>query len=225
VADKQWLSTMLHELGHGVYSSKNIPAGVPYVLRSDAHCLTTEGVAMMFERFCDSAEWLATMGVNVPDPKQFDAAAAKVRRNRLLIFSRWCQVMFRFEKELYANPDQNLNKLWWSLVEKYQEVKRPDARNAPDYGSKLHICSAPVYYHNYQLGELFAAQLHRAIVRDVLKRSDPATAVYAGNKAVGEYMKQRVFAPGRTLDWNRLTRFATGEDLNPKAFAAELRQK
>jgi peptidyl-dipeptidase A len=225
VADKMWLSTMLHELGHAVYSSKNMPQSLPYVLRSESHCLTTEGVAMMFERFCDSAEWLEAMGVKVPAPKQFNAAAAKVRRNRLLIFSRWCQVMLRFEKELYANPDQNLNDLWWTLVEKYQEVKRPGGRNAPDFGSKLHICSAPVYYHNYQLGELFAAQLHGAIVRDVLKRNDPATAVYVGNKAVGEFMRERVFFPGRGLDWNRLTRFATGEDLTPQAFAAELRQK
>ena len=41
-------------------------------------------------------------------------------RNQLLIFSRWCQVMLRFEKAMYENPDQDLNKLWWDLVEKYQ---------------------------------------------------------------------------------------------------------
>jgi len=44
------MSTMLHELGHSVYSSKNIPRTMPYVLRTEAHILTTEGVAMMFER-------------------------------------------------------------------------------------------------------------------------------------------------------------------------------
>ena len=43
-----------------------------------------------------------------------------------------------------------------------------------------------------------------------------------GNKAAGEFMKTKVFGPGRTLDWNALTRHATGEDLNPKAFAADL---
>ena len=226
VPDEHWLSTMLHELGHAVYSSKNIPASLPYVLRTEAHILTTEGVAMMFERFCDSAEWLAAMGVKVPDPKQFDAAAAKLRRNRLLIFSRWCQVMFRFEKELYANPDQDLNQLWWDLVEKYQEVKRPEGRNAPDYASKIHIVSAPAYYHNYMMGELFASQVHHAIVRDVLSGDDPATAIYVGNKAVGEFMKQNASSPPAARStWNELTRHATGEDLNPKAFAAELRQK
>jgi len=34
-------------------------------------------------------------------------------------------------------------------------------------------------------------------------------------------MKTRVFAPGRSLSWNELTKHATGEELNPRAFAAE----
>jgi len=225
VPDRQWLGTTMHELGHSVYSSKNIPRSIPYVLRCDSHPLTTEGIAMMFERFIDNPDWLKAMGAAVPEPEKFRAAAVKVRRNQLLIFSRWCQVMFRFEKELYANPDQDLNKLWWDLVEKYQEVKRPAGRNEPDYASKIHVIIAPVYYHNYQMGELFASQVHHALVREVLKGGDPTAAIYVGNKAAGRFLVQKVFAPGRTLDWNQLTRHATGEDLNPKAFAEDLKSR
>ena len=83
----------------------------------------------------------------------------KARRARLLIFSRWCQVMLRFEKALYEDPSRDLNVLWWDLVENYQGLKRPDGRHAPDYASKIHIVSTPAYYHNYMMGELFAAQL------------------------------------------------------------------
>ena len=72
VPNKEWMATMLHELGHAVYSSKNIPPSVPYVLRDRGPPLTTEGVAMMFERFADNADWLQAMGVAVPDPQQFD---------------------------------------------------------------------------------------------------------------------------------------------------------
>jgi peptidyl-dipeptidase A len=225
VPNKEWLATMLHELGHSVYSSKNIPASMPYVLRCESHPLTTEGVAMMFERFAQSADWLLAMGVAVPEPRRFHATAAKVRRNQLLIFSRWCQVMFRFEKDLYGNPDQDLNRLWWQLAEKYQEIKPPEGRREPDYASKIHIVVAPVYYHNYLMGQLFAAQVHRAIAREVLHGADPARAVYVGNKAVGRFMAEWVFAPGRSLPWNDLTRRATGEQLNAKAFAAELGSK
>lgn len=221
VANEQWMGTMLHELGHAVYSSKNIPKELPYVLRGEAHILSTEGVAMMFERFSKNADWLAAMGVSVADPKKFNQVGDKMRRSRLLIFSRWCQVMLRFEKAMYADPSQDLNKLWWDLVEKYQGLKRPDSRHAPDYASKIHVVSAPAYYHNYMLGELFACQVHAAICKQVLGGADPNTAHYTGNPKVGLFMREKVFGPGRTLDWNQLTRHATGADLQPTDFAAE----
>lgn len=225
VPNEYWMGTMLHELGHSVYSSKNIPQSLPYTLRTDAHILATEGVAMLFEKFSKDADWLQAMGVKLDDPKAFDAAGARMRRNKILIFSRWCQVMLRFEKSLYENPEQDLNKLWWDLVEKYQMVKRPEGRNAPDYASKIHIVSAPAYYHNYMMGELFAAQVHHAICRDVLNGVDPAKGNFVGKKAVGDFMKNRVFAPGRLLNWNDLTRHATGAELNAKAFAADFRSE
>jgi peptidyl-dipeptidase A len=217
------MGTMLHELGHSVYSSKNIPANLPYLLRLESHILTTEGVAMMFERMSKQRTWLEKMGITVGDGKAFDETAAKMLRNQLLIFSRWCQVMLRFEKGMYENPDQDLNKLWWDLVEKYQLVKRPAGRNAPDYASKIHIVSTPVYYHNYQMGQLFASQVHHAIAREVYHGADPRGVIYIGNPAVGEFMKKKVFEPGRTLAWNELTKFATGEPLNAKAFAADFK--
>jgi peptidyl-dipeptidase A len=225
VPNEYWMGTMLHELGHSVYSSKNIPRSVPYVLRTEAHILATEGVAMMFEKFSKDADWLEQMGVRLSDPKGFDEAGALMRRNRLLIFSRWCQVMFRFEKALYANPGQNLNTLWWDLVERYQELKRPSGRDAPDYASKIHIVTAPAYYHNYMLGEIFAAQVHHTIAREVLGGVNPRDASYVGKKSVGQFMNERVFAPGRRLSWNELTRHATGAPLNAKAFAADFQPR
>lgn len=225
VNNEYWMGTMLHELGHSVYSSKNIPRSLPYLLRAEAHILTTEGVAMMFERLSKQRAWLEKMGQTVAEPKVFDETAAKMLRNQLLIFSRWCQVMLRFEKGMYDNPDQDLSQLWWDLVEKYQEVKRPKGRNAPDYASKIHIVSAPVYYHNYQMGQLFASQVHHAIVRNVYHGGDPNAVVYVGNREVGEFMKKRVFEPGRTLPWNELTKHATGQSLNAAAFAADFKAK
>jgi peptidyl-dipeptidase A len=198
---------------------------LPYCLRLESHILTTEGVAMMFERMTKRAAFLKKMGVPVENPQAFDETGAKTLKYRLLIFSRWCQVMLRFEKSMYENPDQDLNKLWWDLVEKYQMVKRPPNRSAPDYASKIHIVTAPVYYHNYMMGELFASQLHHAIAKEVFKGADPATVVYAGNKAVGDFMRKKVFEPGCSLSWNELTKFATGEPLNAKAFAEDFKAK
>ncbi|MDA1161725.1 MAG: M2 family metallopeptidase [Planctomycetota bacterium] len=226
VPSERWMETMLHELGHAVYSSKNIPNTVPYLLRENSHILTTEGIAMMFGRLSKNGLWQEKMGVASQDPatrKKVSDDAARVLRNQLLIFSRWCQVMLRFEKGLYENPAQDLNKLWWDLVEKYQMVKRPEGRNAPDYASKIHIVVAPVYYHNYMMGELFASQLHHAIARDVAGDADPRKVIYAGDRRVGDFLKKKVFEPGATLSWNELTEFATGASLNPKAFAEDFR--
>jgi peptidyl-dipeptidase A len=180
---------------------------------------------MMFEKLSKRRAWLEKMGIKVDDAKAFDESGAKMLRYQLLIFSRWCQVMLRFEKGMYENPDQDLNKLWWDMVEKYQMVKRPPGRNAPDYGSKYHIVGAPVYYHNYMMGELFASQLHHAIARNVYRNADPNTVVYVGNKEVGAFMRRAVFEPGRTMTWNELTRHATGADLSPAAFAKDFSGK
>jgi peptidyl-dipeptidase A len=222
VPGREWLGTTLHELGHAVYS-KNVPRGLPYVLHTDAHPLCTEGVAMMFERFAQNVDWLRAFGAEVSDPERFRIAAAKLRRNRLLVFSRYCQVMFRFEMQLYGDPRQDLDRLWWDLAEKYQELRRPEGRHEPDFASKYHLIGAPVYYHNYLLGEMFASQVHHALVRTVLPGVPPAGAIYVGNPAAGEFMKWHVFQPGLSLNWNDLTRHATGAPLNPKALAEDLK--
>ena len=159
-------SVLLHEFGHSVYSSKNIPQALPYVLRLESHILTTEGVAMMFERMSKRGAFLTRMGIALENPEEFDKTGAKSLRYQLLIFSRWCQVMLRFEKSMYENPEQDLNKLWWDLVEKYQLLKRPEGRDAPDYASKIHIVNTPAYYHNYLMGELFACQVLDAMMRE-----------------------------------------------------------
>ncbi len=102
-------------------------------------------------------------------------------------------------------------------------MRRAEGRNEPDYASKIHIVSAPVYYHNYMMGQLFASQLHHTIARQVLGGANPRRALYNDRPEVGAFLKEKVFAPGRLYDWDRLTELATGERLNPKAFADDFR--
>jgi len=221
VPDEDWMGTTLHELGHAVYD-KYIDRSLPYVARSAAHSFTTEGVAMLMERFAKRGDWMKSMGLNVQDPQAINRLAERIQRDKLLIFAAWSQVMVRFEMSMYENPDQDLNKLWWDLIEKYQLIARPAGRNAPDYAAKIHVVSSPCYYHSYMMGEMFAAQLHRAICRDVLK-TDPRTAQYTGRKDVGQYMVEKVFAPGSRMKWDEFVPFATGEALSPKALIESLR--
>ncbi len=215
--DEYWTNTMLHELGHAVYE-KYLGKDLPFVLRQPSHTFTTEGIAEMFGRLTMDSEWLEA-NVDKKKTAEFEAMKGKLwngLRAHMLIFARWVEVMAHFERGLYSNPDQDLNKLWWSLVEKYQLVKKPVGRDNPDWAAKIHIATAPVYYHNYILGEIFASQLTDYIKRNIVTSGhDP----FIGEKKVGDYLKEKVFNPGDKLRWDELVKFSTGEKLTSKYFA------
>jgi len=217
-----WMGTMLHELGHCVYS-KYVQPDLPFLLRSDAHAFLTEAIAMLMERQAGNADWLQAMvGISASDWESVRTVGRENLRMKALIFCRWEQVMMRFERALYENPDQNLNQLWWNLVKEYQWVTSPEGRNAPDWAAKIHLAQYPAYYHNYQLGELAASQLQNYIARNVLKLEKNVGGVcFAGKPEVGEYLKSRVFALGAVRRWDELMKNATGEALSAKFFAEE----
>lgn len=216
--NEKWMETMLHELGHAVYE-KYIDKQLPFLLREPAHIFTTEAIAMLFGRLSRNGYWLRDM-IALPDltAEQIAASADRSLRLRQLIFARWCQVMFRFEQALYQDPDQNLNNLWWELVEKYQMVKKPAGRNAPDWAAKIHFTIAPVYYHNYMLGELLASQLHSYLVNQILKLKTNRAVSYVNYPAIGDYLRRHVFALGARHPWNEMIARATGEPLSPSYF-------
>ncbi|MBU1068331.1 M2 family metallopeptidase [Myxococcota bacterium] len=217
----QWMDTMLHETGHAVYY-KWIDRKHPYNLREAAHIFTTEAVAMMFGALAKNPLWLTE--VVKADPKlvkKTKAAILEQRKLEQLIFARWAMVMLHFEKALYENPDQDLNKLWWDLVERLQMLKRPEGRNLPDWASKPHFTIAPVYYHNYALGELFAAQMRASIARD-LKHQGPISEMSWNQKIIGQKLIKEVFGPGMTIPWPQFVEKVTGSKLSADAFAAEV---
>lgn len=217
VPNLQWVKTTVHELGHAVYEQYSDPK-LPYLLRGATHAITTEGLAMMLDRPVGDPRWAQALGLLDAAAAGKSAAEAKAYLAFApLQFSRWTQVMLRFEKGLYSNPDQDLNALWWNLVEKYQGLKRPPGRNAPDYASKIHIVVAPVYYHSYMLGDLFAAQVHEAIAKSLGKPA--ADVVYVGEPKVGTFLKEKLFAPGARYSWSELTKRITGKALSAEAFA------
>lgn len=216
-----WMNTMLHEFGHAVYD-KNIDTNLPFILRDPAHTFTTEAIAMMFGRFSRNPQWIRDMvGINEAEKLIIAKNSFKTLRLDQLVFSRWAQVMYRFEKEMYKNPDQDLNKLWWDLVEQYQLMKRPEGRNEPDWATKIHIATYPCYYHNYLLGELLASQLYYYIVGNVLNSEDYKFQSFMGNKEVGIYLKDKVFMPGSKWYWNEMIEKATGEKLTAKYYAKQ----
>ncbi len=202
--DYRWAGTMLHEFGHAVYD-KYIDMNLPWHLREPAHIFTTEAIAMLFGRMAADTNWLNKIAnVNKEKAKQIENIAFKKLKLEQLVFSRWVQVVYRFEKEMYANPEQDLNLLWKNLVEKYQLLKYPENRNKPDWAAKIHIALYPAYYQNYMLGELLASQLFFYISNKILGTSD-----FIDRVEVGNFLKENFFKYGALLNYNELIEKST----------------
>jgi peptidyl-dipeptidase A len=212
--NRRWISTLLHELGHAVYD-RYLDRELPWILRKAPHTLSTEAIAILTQSAIMEPEWLAEMlALDARGAADAAQTAKAVDRAHALIFTRWILVMTHFERDLYQNPDRDLDGLWWDLVEMYQQLNPPDDRSRPDWAAKYHIALAPVYYQNYELGALISAQLKHRIVEDL--------GGFVGRGDLGDWLRQRVFEPGARRPWKEHVEHATGEALNPAYFIAKL---
>lgn len=212
-SDERWMETLLHELGHAIYDVYLDPS-LPYLLRRPAHTLSTEAIAMLMGRLTLDPEWLTEVA-GVPG-SEVEAATPAIRaRQRLgmLIFVRWVLVMVNFERALYEDPDADLNRLWWDLVERYQMLTRPEGRDQPDWAAKIHLALYPVYYQNYLLGELMASQLSQVIHRRFDRLID--------TPAAGQFLVNELFRRGAKADWDTTLEQVTAERLSPRYFAED----
>ncbi|RQW07682.1 peptidase M3 [candidate division KSB1 bacterium] len=219
--NERWMETLLHELGHAVYDKYQDPA-LPFILREPASAFTTEAIAMFFGRLSCNADWMQRM-LDLDDSARDRIAQVSGKHIQLkqLIFARWAMVMYHFEKQLYQDPDQDLNGLWWQLVERFQMVRKPTERDEPDWAAKIHVALYPAYYHNYMLGELFASQLHHYIVHNILNSDSDDGVSYIDQVKVGNYLKEKVFRPGKSAPWSAMIANATSEPLTAAYFVQQ----
>jgi peptidyl-dipeptidase A len=207
----KWLETVLHELGHAVYEL-GYDSSLPWLLREPPHMLTTEAMALLCGR---QAYRLAPLKQMLPNALSKETTMRKAEeglRRRQLIFSRWVMVMTEFERALYSNPKQNLNALWWSLVEKHQKIRMPKGREeCQDWAAKVHIGMAPVYYFSYLLGEMYASALHAEL----------SSKEHINTVEAGKFFREYVFKPGCSLSWDKLVEHSTKKPLSCDAWLEE----
>ena len=208
-----WTDTMLHELGHGVYDL-GFDDELPWVLR-DTHLVTTEASALLFGALAGDREWLErVLGMDEREADELGGRLRSARAAELLVFTRWVLVVNAFERALYADPESDLDTLWWQLVARYQLLTPPDGRNAPDWAAKIHVAVAPVYYHTYLYGAIVASQL-----KDALRS---AAGGLVERPEAGALLQQRLFAPGASIRWDRLVEQASGRSLSVDSLAREV---
>lgn len=216
--NEYWMATQLHELGHAVYD-KYIDQSLPYLLRAPPHISTTEASAMLFGRLGNSGEFLQRyVGVPAETAQAIEPLAKQQTAAKLLVFARWALVMIHFERAMYQEPAADLNRLWWTYVQRYQNVQGIPQRNHADWASKLHLACAPVYYQNYVLGELTASQLlHR--LRGIAQATQQPMCE---SRHTGEFLREKLYSLGARYPWDHTLLEATGETLNPDYFSQDV---
>jgi peptidyl-dipeptidase A len=198
----RWLETLLHELGHAVYEL-GFDGDLPWLLRTPPHMIPTEAMALLAGRQAYRSSSLHEL------TGKRDSEGEKSLRRRQLIFSRWVLVMTAFERELYRDPSQDLNRLWWKLGEEIQMIHPPKGREGKsDWAAKMHIGLAPVYYFSYLLGEFFASSLQKKIIN-------------FSTPEAGKFLQEQLFAPGNRWSWDQLVCHVTGKPLSTDAWVQE----
>jgi peptidyl-dipeptidase A len=209
----RWTATLLHELGHAVaaeYADRTLPT--PVVLWPNGIIAETE--SQTIERMASDARWFHEV-VGVPAERARALADALHERERLsqLVMTRWSLVQAHFERQIHADPEADLRTIWWDLVERFQLIRRPDGRDAPDWAAKIHNANFPGSYYVYILGELVVSQLHNALLREV-------GGLY-GHPEAGAFLRERLFKLGGQHDWERTVELATGQPLAVDAYVQE----
>lgn len=214
VPGERWVEVMLHECGHAAYDI-SIDRRLPYLLRRPAHTFVTEAIALLSGRLTRDPTWLVDVA-GLP-AEEVTPLAGSLRRSSAIqstMFARWVLVMAHFERSLYADPEADLDERWWELVERFQLLTRPDDPPEGAWAAKIHVAVAPVYYHNYLLGELLASQLEETATQ--------RCGGVAANRDAGELLKTRLFRHGNKMRWDRVIEEATGKPLSAEAFAAQV---
>jgi peptidyl-dipeptidase A len=212
----RWMDTILHELGHGIYEL-GFDSALPWLLRTPPHMITTEAMALFSGRQAYNPEFYKEFFPADKEKQVLSVKALESQKRRQLIFSRWVFVMTFFEKELYKNPEQDLNGLWWRLVEKYQGIRPPIGREShQDWAAKYHIAMAPVYYYSYLLGEVFASSLKETILEK--------EKCNLWSPKAGDFLQKNLFFPGNRYRWDVLIEKVLGAPLRSDAWIKEYAQ-
>jgi peptidyl-dipeptidase A len=220
VPNAEWYETTHHELGHIYYYLEYSKSEIPMVLRKGANRAYHEAVGSMMGLAAMQKPFLVNLGLVNENTKVDQTQLLLKEALNYIVFIPWSAgVMSHFEHDFYHDniPADQLNKNWWSYVQKFQGIAAPSVRDEMycDAATKTHINDDPAGYYDYALSYVLLFQMHDHIARNILKQEAQATN-YFGNKAVGAFLHQ-ILSKGASEDWKKLLKDNTGEDLNAKA--------
>ena len=164
--NEQWMETTLHELGHGVYARYNSHAGALSAPHAGPH-LHHRGhrhVLRPAQRQSRLDE-----GDAPPDRRPDERRSPAIRENAPLQATGLRPLghgHVRLRKAALRQSRSGPQQTVVAAQEKIPVRTGPTAATRPDWAAKIHIATAPCYYHNYLLGELLASQLYNKLKAD-----------------------------------------------------------
>jgi len=215
-----WYETVHHELGHIYYYQSYTNPDVPLLLREGANRAFHEAIGSQMGLAAMQKPFLAHINLLPADSKTDDMQKLlKDALNYIVFMPFSAGVMTEFEHDFYVDnlPSGQYNKRWWELVKKYQGIVPPQERGEEymDAATKTHINDDPAQYYDYALSYVLLFQFHEYIAKNILHQDVHATD-YFDNKEVGKFLK-KILETGATVDWRKLLKESTGEDMSAKA--------
>ncbi|MEZ6195581.1 MAG: hypothetical protein R3F20_07615 [Planctomycetota bacterium] len=207
---------VLHGLTVGAYH-RYLGNDLPPLLRRPAHGLISEALGRTMGALSRDPDFLRD--VVGAQPASLATAGPELvgqRRRDALVRARWVPVLVHFEKALYENPGQDLNRTWWDLVHYYLGIEPPEQRSGRhDWAAHLDFALRPVRCHESLFADLVGAQFRAAMAREC----GPGIV---GNAAVGPFLASRLFKVGAARTWLGVLEGATGEPLKTTHFLEEI---
>ena len=223
VPNTEWWSTVLHELGHIYYYQSYSNPDVPIVLRSGANRAYHEAFGTMMGMASLQKPFLQGLGMMDKNLQTNDTLMLLKEALQYAVHIPWGSgTMTEFEYNLYSKnlPKDQYNKLWWSLVKRFQGIEPSEARGEEycDAATKTHINDDAAQYYDYSMSNVLLFQFHQHIAQNILKQDAHATN-YWGNKDVGAFLQQ-VMKPGASVDWREHLKKSIGQDFSAKPMLA-----
>lgn len=198
-------ATMFHEYGHALHAVHVDQES--FLLRREPGPFN-EGMAQVWSHFCFYPDWLRSVGVDAAGLERF----AVGRQFGWLYRLRQLAASVAWEYAAYDQPGSDQDAALAAAESRFLGVA---ADPSPRWAASPFPTSYPIYWQNYIVADVIAAQTHAALRRRF--------APVAGVPAAFEHLRKHYWAPGAAIPWQEKVERATGCRLSAADLAAELR--
>ena len=208
--NEESMRTLTHEVGHAVYGL-GIKDTLPFLDKNYASEVMTEAVAILAETL-PAKEGAYTKLVGMPENLNNELESSRLeglacRVKEFIFYSQ-------FEKQLYENPEQDIPKLWYDLVQKYMGYNPPEEMHN-EWATVQMFLTHPAYTQNYMRAIVMSEQIYDS-AREKLGGN------LSDNKDTAKFFEDNIFQYGCSKTEDEILKIVSGKELSSEAFCKQL---